>query len=160
MYHNVLNALPLVAAGAGVLGGLYMLATRLAAPRKARKRLAFVMGGGVLVALPLFQLGGLVKSGSAELQAFAARPIDAATVVGGALFGAGWGLSGLCPGPGIVGAGAGSLGSAVWMCSMFGAREAVRINAPLCRREKTGQAGPPSSGGAKGRATRTQAAAT
>jgi len=87
--------------------------------------LAFVMGGGVLVALPLFQLGGLVKSGSAELQAFAARPIDAATVIGGALFGAGWGLSGLCPGPGIVGAGAGSLGSAVWMCSMFGAREAV-----------------------------------
>ena len=37
--------------------------------------LAFVMGGGVLVALPLFQLGGLVKSGSAELQAFA-RPPD------------------------------------------------------------------------------------
>ena len=66
----------------------------------------FLLRGGVLVALPLFQLGGLVKSGSAELQAFAARPIDAATVVGGALFGAGWGLSGLCPGPGIVGAGA------------------------------------------------------
>ena len=84
--------------------------------------LAFVMGGALLVAFPAFQMLGLVKNGDKALKDFAARPIDANTVLGGLLFGAGWGLGGLCPGPAIVSAGTGSVGAAAWTASMFGTR--------------------------------------
>ncbi len=68
-----------------------------------RPALAFVMGAAVLVALPLFQwtrrrgraLGG-------EDLETPPKIIDARLLVGAAIFGVGWGLSGICPGPGIV----------------------------------------------------------
>ena len=74
------------------------------------------------MAFPAFQMLGLVKNGDKALKDFAARPIDANTVLGGLLFGAGWGLGGLCPGPAIVSAGTGSVGAAAWTASMFGTR--------------------------------------
>jgi len=83
--------------------------------------LAFVMGGALLVALPLWLVFGVAEA-SSSIKRFAARPIDAATVLGGLAFGAGWGLGGLCPGPGVVTAGTGSLSAAVWTGCMFAAR--------------------------------------
>lgn len=65
--------------------------------------LLFVMGGAVLVALPLFQWAirkGKALNGAA-LETPPQKP-DARLLIGAAIFGVGWGLSGICPGPGIV----------------------------------------------------------
>lgn len=71
--------------------------------------LAFVMGGGVIVAFIAFTLA------KKRTQAFfgdalrlpTAKQIDKKLVVGSLLFGAGWGLAGFCPGPALVSVGAG-----------------------------------------------------
>ncbi|ESQ91093.1 hypothetical protein ABAC460_07310 [Asticcacaulis sp. AC460] len=68
-----------------------------------RPALALVMGGAVAVALPLFQWTrrrGKAFNG-AEPESPPAR-IDRRLIVGAGIFGIGWGLSGICPGPGIV----------------------------------------------------------
>jgi len=44
---------------------------------------------------------------AAEFQLPATRTIDLPLVLGAAIFGVGWGLAGYCPGPALVGAGAG-----------------------------------------------------
>ena len=66
--------------------------------------LAFVMGGAILVHLPLLRL---VRRRTAPV--YDARfhlptqtRIDARLVIGSAIFGVGWGLSGYCPGPALV----------------------------------------------------------
>jgi len=66
--------------------------------------LAFVMGGALVVAAPGF---ALLKRRDASLLGEAlhwprANTIDPALVGGAALFGIGWGLVGLCPGPALV----------------------------------------------------------
>ena len=67
--------------------------------------LAFVMGGGILVSLPFFQFGlGKLKAPLfADVFRLPTRTdIDGRLVGGAALFGIGWGLVGLCPGPAIA----------------------------------------------------------
>ncbi len=68
-----------------------------------RPALIFVMGAAVLVALPLFQWTTRRAKAltGAEVETLP-RIVDARLVIGAAIFGAGWGLSGICPGPGIV----------------------------------------------------------
>jgi uncharacterized membrane protein YedE/YeeE len=72
--------------------------------------LMFVLGGAVVVTFVAYRfaprvmsrplLGGVFrKYESIELRS---------TIIGAALFGIGWGLSGVCPGPSIAGLGAGS----------------------------------------------------
>jgi uncharacterized membrane protein YedE/YeeE len=66
--------------------------------------LAFVMGGAIIVAAPAFWYA------RHHARALVGEPFDlpdrsrvtASLVFGAALFGVGWGLSGICPGPGIV----------------------------------------------------------
>ncbi len=80
--------------------------------------LALVMGGAVAVYLPAVQW--LRRSG--RLRSLRAEgPIDLPLVLGAAMFGVGWGLSGLCPGPALVSLAGGS-GAAVvpFVAGMFG----------------------------------------
>jgi uncharacterized membrane protein YedE/YeeE len=73
--------------------------------------LMLVMGGALMVALAAYQvfprlhsqplLGGGFEPHTARMHRD--------TFVGSALFGVGWGLSGVCPGPAIAGLGAGNL---------------------------------------------------
>lgn len=66
--------------------------------------LAFVMGGGLLVTIPVFQLGlGRLKKPlfEPEFHLPTRRIIDFRLVGGAVLFGVGWGLLGYCPGPAI-----------------------------------------------------------
>lgn len=62
--------------------------------------LAFVMGGGLLVHLPFVQ--ALRRRDPSRNLGPRRAPIDARLIVGAALFGVGWGIAGLCPGPALV----------------------------------------------------------
>ena len=57
--------------------------------------LAFVMGGAVGV----FGIGALLLRGLPKAES---DPISKPLVIGSALFGIGWGLSGFCPGPALA----------------------------------------------------------
>lgn len=66
--------------------------------------LAFVMGGAVLAAFPFFRLAARRARPVAGTR-FDSPPttlIDSRLLAGSALFGIGWGLVGICPGPGLV----------------------------------------------------------
>ncbi len=72
--------------------------------------LMLVMGGALAVTLLAYQLGPRLLSKPALAAGFDrhASTFDRNTVVGAALFGVGWGLCGVCPGPAIAGLGVGS----------------------------------------------------
>ena len=66
--------------------------------------LAFVMGGAVAVAFVAFRVAsrrGRALSGE-PLHLTTAKAIDGRLIGGSLLFGVGWGLVGLCPGPAIA----------------------------------------------------------
>ncbi|HET7062796.1 MAG TPA: DUF6691 family protein [Rudaea sp.] len=56
---------------------------------------------------------------AAEFQLPATRMIDLPLVLGAAIFGVGWGLAGYCPGPALVGAGAGTLTALLFLPAMI-----------------------------------------
>jgi uncharacterized membrane protein YedE/YeeE len=66
--------------------------------------LAFVMGGAMLVYIPAYQLlkGRDAPKFADRFHWPTAEDIDMKLVVGSALFGIGWGLGGLCPGPAVA----------------------------------------------------------
>lgn len=72
--------------------------------------LAFVMGGALAVAAPGFWLARRRRSPmlAADFQIPARRDIDWRLVAGAVIFGAGWGLAGICPGPAIAGLASGA----------------------------------------------------
>ena len=45
--------------------------------------------------------------------------VDSRLIAGSTLFGLGWGLSGICPGPAFVGLASGNLGSLVFFAAMY-----------------------------------------
>jgi uncharacterized membrane protein YedE/YeeE len=115
----------------GLLFGLGLIVGGMANPAKVLNflditgnwdpSLAFVMGGAVVVTFAGFRLA---RSRAAPL--FDARfhwptatMIDAPLVTGAVIFGAGWGLVGLCPGPAFVALGTGSGGAALFVVAML-----------------------------------------
>lgn len=66
--------------------------------------LAFVMGGALVPMAVAWRIRA-ARSHPVLGHGFPAAPgpVDARLVLGGALFGAGWGLVGLCPGPALAG---------------------------------------------------------
>lgn len=77
--------------------------------------LAFVMAGALLPMGLAWAVAGRLASPVCAAS-FPARPtggIDARLLMGAALFGAGWGLIGFCPGPAVAAAGIG--GWPVWL---------------------------------------------
>ncbi len=72
--------------------------------------LMLVMGGAVLVALLAYQLAPRLMARPLLDDHFHKHPAtwNRDTKVGAALFGVGWGLCGVCPGPAIAGLGTGN----------------------------------------------------
>lgn len=72
--------------------------------------LMLVMGGAVAVTVVVYQLVPRWLKRPVLATGFEKRvtPLDRNTLVGAALFGLGWGLSGVCPGPAIAGLGGGN----------------------------------------------------
>lgn len=83
--------------------------------------LAFVMGGGMLVYMPVYRLVRRRQRPLLEerFRLPTRRDIDARLILGSALFGIGWGLAGFCPGPAITSVGAGSPEAVVLVLSML-----------------------------------------
>lgn len=84
--------------------------------------LMFVMGGALALAAPAYAMFGLLTTASVGVKEWAARPVDMMHVIGGLMFGAGWGISGLCPGPALVMCGTSSAKAIAFTTSMFGSR--------------------------------------
>lgn len=82
--------------------------------------LAIVMATAIAVATPAFWL--VRRRQHTLLGATTAlsnrKPVDKTLLAGSAIFGVGWGLSGICPGPGLVIAASGSAGALVFVASM------------------------------------------
>ncbi|MFN2361319.1 MAG: DUF6691 family protein [Marinobacter sp.] len=117
--------------GAGLLFGFGLLVSGMANPEKVLgflditgqwdPSLAFVMGGAVIVGLFAFTFA---RKRTISFLGFSMRlpesdRPDKRLVIGSILFGAGWGLAGFCPGPGLVALGAGETGALVFVVAMI-----------------------------------------
>lgn len=83
--------------------------------------LAFVMGGAIFVSIFAFILAKKRTTTflGGALRLPTSTEIDKRLVVGGLVFGAGWGLAGFCPGPAVVSLGAGQPKAAVFVLAML-----------------------------------------
>lgn len=83
--------------------------------------LALVMGGALLINLPASRW--ILKQSTPKLAPSFSFPastkIDPPLMVGAALFGIGWGLVGLCPGPAIILLGSGSSSVVIFSAAML-----------------------------------------
>jgi hypothetical protein len=82
--------------------------------------LAFVMAGALLVTFPAFHFV-LRRSAPLLSDRFhlpTRQQVDAPLVSGAAIFGVGWGLAGLCPGPALTALGSGATSAFVFVASM------------------------------------------
>jgi uncharacterized membrane protein YedE/YeeE len=83
--------------------------------------LAFVMGGAILVGLITFTIAKKRTLTLLGLQMHlpTSKIIDKRLVLGSLIFGIGWGIAGICPGPALVLLGIGSLKAIVFIVAML-----------------------------------------
>ena len=83
--------------------------------------LALVMAGAIAVGLPAFRVAGRRQTSlrGQPLQMPTARQIDRRLLAGSTLFGVGWGLAGICPGPALVLLGSGAVKGLVFVLAML-----------------------------------------
>ncbi len=89
--------------------------------------LAFVMGGAILPMAIAWRIAARRKISAVGtvFPAPADLKIDPKLAIGSVLFGAGWGLSGLCPGPAMASATFGGLGGLIFLLSMAAGMKAA-----------------------------------
>ena len=83
--------------------------------------LAFVMIGALVVSTPLFHLFKNKEKPifSSSFSISNKKEIDKKLIIGSILFGAGWGLVGLCPGPAITSIALFNMSSVTFVIAMF-----------------------------------------
>ena len=121
----------LISGLAGLLFGLGLIVSGMSNPAKVSgflditgtwdPSLVFVMGGAISVGLVAFTFArrrSLTLLGL-PMDLPASRRLDARLVGGSVLFGLGWGLAGICPGPALVLVGAGSVKGIVFALAML-----------------------------------------
>ncbi len=102
--------------------------------------LAFVMGGAIL---PMAVAWGLTRNREPLAGgSFPARPepkFDRKLVIGAILFGMGWGLAGLCPGPALASLSFGGTGGLIFLATMvLGMMIAPKMSRLLDSKETAG----------------------
>lgn len=121
----------LVSLFSGLVFGLGLIVSGMANPAKVLAfldlagawdpSLMFVMGGAIAVGFFAFRVAA--KRSHTLLGAPLCLPqpggIDRRLLVGSALFGVGWGLAGICPGPGLVLLGAGAPEGVIFVLALL-----------------------------------------
>lgn len=115
---------------AGLLFGIGLLLSGMSDPGKVLgfldlfgtwdPSLALVMGGAIMVGIFAFSVAKHRATNflGGALHLPQANQIDRRLVIGATVFGAGWGLAGFCPGPGIVSMFSGQPKAAVFVLAM------------------------------------------
>lgn len=116
---------------AGLIFGIGLILSEMANPAKVLSfldmtgswdpSLAFVMIGAISIGAIAFTVArrrGQTYLGS-SLQLPTSRVIDKRLILGSLAFGIGWGMAGICPGPGLVLVGAGNLHGIVFVIAML-----------------------------------------
>lgn len=116
---------------AGLIFGLGLIASGMTDPSKVLgfldlagtwdPSLAFVMAGAISIGAIAF---GIARGWSASLLGLkmripTARHLDRRLIGGSVLFGIGWGIAGLCPGPALVTVGMGETGGVLFFAAML-----------------------------------------
>ena len=116
---------------AGIIFGIGLVISEMINPAKVLgfldlfgnwdPSLAFVMIGALIVSSPLFHL---IKNkdkplSSEKFDYSKNKEINNKLIIGSALFGAGWGLGGLCPGPAISSVALLNINSIIFVFAMF-----------------------------------------
>lgn len=83
--------------------------------------LLWVMGGAVAVGSIAFALAKKRKQSylGSSMQIPAVTDIDGRLLLGSLVFGVGWGIAGICPGPALVLTGTGSIDAVVFLTAML-----------------------------------------
>ena len=115
----------------GLLFGIGLIVSGMANPAKVigflditrvwDPSLAFVMGGAISVGFFAFRIAARRKRPLCgdKMHLPTANHIDKRLVGGALLFGTGWGLAGICPGPGLVLLGAGFMQGVIFVMAML-----------------------------------------
>ena len=115
----------------GLIFGLGLILAGMADPLKVKgfldlagawdPSLALVMGGAIALGVVAFALARrreLSWTGE-HIEIPTNRTIDTRLILGGVLFGAGWGIGGFCPGPALVALGSGMGAAGIFVAAML-----------------------------------------
>ncbi len=132
---------------AGVLFGAGLAVSGMVDPRRVRgfldvfgvwdPTLAFVMGGALIPMALAWAAQKRMAAPIADIRFSlpTRRDIDLSLVGGGALFGIGWGIAGLCPGPAIADLAVAPVPAAIFVLAMLGGMMLHRLVAGASARQ-------------------------
>ena len=115
----------------GLVFGIGLILAGMADPMKVKgfldlagawdPSLALVMGGAIALGVVVFARARLRSRSwsGAPMEIPSITTIDGRLIVGGLLFGAGWGIGGFCPGPALVALGSGLMPAAAFVAAML-----------------------------------------
>lgn len=115
----------------GLIFGLGLILAGMTEPLKVKgfldlagawdPSLALVMGGAIALGIVAFAQAKRRELSwtGAHIEIPTNRTIDARLILGGVLFGAGWGIGGFCPGPALVALGSGMGEAGIFVAAML-----------------------------------------